>query len=126
MTCLYFQTAFDQEEAEKEGKIIPKKGVVDEFDDIENVIDNVNKKLADYLEAQCKFFGCKVNYVGNDKKRFQLEVPENRTSRVTNEYHLEGAKKGSKPVKKYTTSKTRVNYFFSKQFASLYVCNFVF
>ncbi|CAG9855365.1 unnamed protein product [Phyllotreta striolata] len=103
----HFKTAFDQEQAEKEGTIIPKRGVVDEFDGIENIIDNIKKNLDNYLESQCKFFGCKVSYVGNDKKRFQLEVPESKTHKVTKDYHMEGARKGAKPVKKYSTPTTR-------------------
>ncbi|XP_018565021.1 probable DNA mismatch repair protein Msh6 isoform X1 [Anoplophora glabripennis] len=103
----FFKSAFDQEEAEKEGKIIPKRGVEEDFDNAEKTIDDIKKKLADYLDEQSKFFGCKISYFGTDKKRFQLDVPESRTSKVTNEYQLEGTKKSSKPSKRYSTPKTR-------------------
>lgn len=50
-----------------------------------------------------------LSYFGTDKKRFQIEVPENKTHKVTTEYLLEGTKKGSKPAKRYTTAVTKVN-----------------
>ncbi|CAG9832099.1 unnamed protein product [Diabrotica balteata] len=104
-TLRYFENAFDQQEAEKEGKIIPRKGVVEEFDEVEDTIDSINKKLNDYLKEQSKFFGCSVKYVGTDRKRFQLEVPDNKSHKATEKYRLEGSKKGAS--KKFTTDTTR-------------------
>ncbi|CAH1976488.1 unnamed protein product [Acanthoscelides obtectus] len=103
----YFKNAFDQQKAEADGKIIPKRGVVEEYDEIENKIEEINSQLQDYLDEQSKFFGCKVKYFGTDKKRYQLEVPENKSHRATTEYQLEGAKKGSSAVKRYTTKVTK-------------------
>lgn len=47
-----------------------------------------------------------VTYFGSDKKRFQLEIPENRTHKVNSEYQLEGTRKG---YKRYSTTTTRVS-----------------
>ncbi|XP_056646514.1 probable DNA mismatch repair protein Msh6 isoform X1 [Diorhabda sublineata] len=106
-TISYFTNAFDHQQAEKDGKIIPKTGVIDEYDEIEVIIENLKKKLDNYLNEQSKFFGCNVTYVGTDKKRYQLEVPEIKSNKATDEYRLEGAKKGAKPVKRFSTATTR-------------------
>jgi DNA mismatch repair protein MSH6 len=45
-----------------------------------------------------------VTYFGSDKKRYQLEVPESKTTKVNHNYQLEGTKKG---FKRYSTSETR-------------------
>ncbi|XP_050303383.1 probable DNA mismatch repair protein Msh6 isoform X2 [Anthonomus grandis grandis] len=103
----FFARAFDHAAAEKEGTIIPQKGVDQDYDEIETVIEDINEELKDYLREQSTFFGCQVVYFGNDKKRFQLEVPENRANRATSEYQLEGNRKGAKPVKRFSTPKTK-------------------
>ncbi|KAF2882315.1 hypothetical protein ILUMI_23880 [Ignelater luminosus] len=106
-TIQFFREAFDQKQAETEGKIIPQSGVDEDYDESEKAIADIQQELKDYLEEQQKFFGCKLSYFGTDKKRFQIEVPENKTYKVTTEYLLEGTKKGSKPAKRYTTPVTK-------------------
>nr|XP_023023004.1 probable DNA mismatch repair protein Msh6 [Leptinotarsa decemlineata] len=106
-TLAFFKTAFDQKEAEEQGKIIPKQGVVAEYDAVENKLKKLSKELSDYLDEQCKFFGCRVQYFGTDKKRFQLEVPEEKCHLVTKEYQLEGVKTSKKPAKRYSTARTK-------------------
>jgi DNA mismatch repair protein MSH6 len=103
----FFKTAFDQEQAQKEGKIIPKSGVDENYDQAEENIQEVKNQLEEYLAELQKFFGCKVTYFGSDKKRFQIDIPESHTKKVTSEYQLEGTKKGSKPSKRYSTSRSR-------------------
>lgn len=46
-------------------------------------------------------------YVGNDKKRFEIEVPENSAKRADSRYLLEGQRKGAKPVRRFSTEETR-------------------
>uniref|UniRef100_A0AAR5Q4R4 DNA mismatch repair protein n=1 Tax=Dendroctonus ponderosae TaxID=77166 RepID=A0AAR5Q4R4_DENPD len=106
-TLEFFKQAFDHTSAEKEGTIIPKRGVDQDYDDAENAIEEINKELGDYLKEQSKHFGCQLSYFGTDKKRFQLEVPENRTSRADGNYQLESQRKGGKPVKRFSTNRTR-------------------
>ncbi|GJQ69953.1 putative component of the post-replicative DNA mismatch repair system (MMR) [Trypoxylus dichotomus] len=103
----YFQMAFDHKEAESQGKIIPQVGVDEDYDNAEIAIKGINKELDQYLEEQSQFFGCKVRYFGNDKKRYQLEVPANRCHKVNSEYTMEGTKKGSNAVNRYTTVTTK-------------------
>lgn len=102
------------------------RGVEEDFDNAEKTIDDIKKKLADYLDQQSSFFGCKITYFGTEKKRFQLDVPENKSNKVTSEYQLEGTKKGSKPTKRYSTSKTRVSIFGAKCFAIKFPVVFFF
>ncbi|XP_971522.4 probable DNA mismatch repair protein Msh6 [Tribolium castaneum] len=104
---LFFKHAFDQEEAQKEGKIIPKPGVDENYDQAQDAIKAVAKKLDEYLVELQQFFGCKVTYFGSDKKRFQIDIPESHTKKVTSEYQLEGTKKGAKPSKRYSTARSR-------------------
>lgn len=63
--------------------------------------------MADYLIAQEKCFGCRLQYVGYDKKRLELEVPESNSKRADGRYQLEGQRKGAKPVRRFSTAETR-------------------
>ncbi|KAK9731371.1 MutS family domain IV [Popillia japonica] len=102
----YFQT-IDQKEAETHGKIIPQVGIDADYDKVEEVIQEINCELSTYLTQQSEYFKCQVKYFGSDKKRFQLEVPANKCHKVNSEYIMEGTKKGSNPVNRYTTEKTK-------------------
>lgn len=106
-TIEFFKNSFDAEEAAKDGKIIPQYGVDSDYDEIIDEIKFINEKLTKYLESQEKYFGCKLTYFGNDKKRYQLEVPQHACSKANKNYYLEGTKKGSKPVNRYTTNETK-------------------
>lgn len=83
-------------------------GVDQDFDSAVNEIESIEKELAHYLKKQEKHFGCRIAYFGNDKKRFQLEIPENNAKRADDSYYLEGQRKGAKPVKRFHTDETRV------------------
>lgn len=95
------------EEAIKEGKIIPKRGVIDVFDEVENKIDEIRKEMDDYLDEQSKFFGCKVSFGNSFKKKYLLEVPLARSHKATIDYQLEGVKKGQKGSKQFSTDRSR-------------------
>ncbi|KRT86172.1 hypothetical protein AMK59_2376 [Oryctes borbonicus] len=100
----YFQKAFDHKEAENQGKIVPQIGIDADYDNAEAAIKEINEELDHYLEEQSQFFRCTVRYFGNDKKRYQLEVPDNKSHKVDSNYTIEGTKKG---VNRYTTAKTK-------------------
>lgn len=78
-----------------------------EYDSTCAKIADIEAELAAYLITQEKYFGCRVSYVGNDKKRFELEVPEQNSKRADERYSLEGQRKGSKPVRRFSTTETR-------------------
>ncbi len=54
-----------------------------------------------YLKEQEKFFGCKLAYFGNVKKRFQIDVPDRFSKKADNT--LESSKNGKDPTKRYNT-----------------------
>ncbi|XP_026761420.2 probable DNA mismatch repair protein Msh6 isoform X2 [Galleria mellonella] len=103
-TLKFFKEAFNQKEAEKEGRIEPEQGVDQEYDSTLRAIKDIQEELKDYLAEQEKYFKCRLSYVGSDKKRYQIEVPQNAASKAGPDYHLEGARKG---FKRYSTEKTK-------------------
>jgi DNA mismatch repair protein MSH6 len=109
----YFDNAFDQAGARKEGSIIPRKGVDPDLDAAEADLDQIKKELADYLKEQKRHFGCDVKYWGTGKNRFQLEVPAEKVNRAGSEYELAS---GTKKLKRYVTSETKE--FLDRQIAA--------
>lgn len=45
--------------------------------------------------------------MGNDKKRYELEIPEIKSKKADSRYSLEGQRKGAKPVRRFSTAETR-------------------
>lgn len=103
-TLEYFKTAFDPEEAKKVGSIVPKKGVDEEYDQVLEKLDEIEKDSNKYLEQQRKHFGVKVTFIGSDRKRYQLEVPDSQLKKVTSSYELQSQRKG---FKRYYTNETK-------------------
>ncbi|XP_035775610.1 probable DNA mismatch repair protein Msh6 [Anopheles albimanus] len=103
----FFDKAFDHEKAIKSGVIAPERGVDSEYDTVEREIETLKAELEEYRAEQSKFFGCTVEYFGNDKKRYQLEVPEARAKKATSEYSLESQRAGKNAVKRFHTEETR-------------------
>lgn len=96
------------EEAIKEGKIIPQRGIIEEFDEVEDKIDEIKNEMDDYLREQSKFFGCKLSYGNSFKKKYLLEVPASRSHKANVDYQTEGARgKGDKAIKQFSTDRTR-------------------
>ncbi|KAJ6635780.1 putative DNA mismatch repair protein Msh6 [Pseudolycoriella hygida] len=106
-TLKFFKTGFDHKEALEKGVIAPDAGVDKEFDYVNREIKSINSELQDYLKKQETHFGCSLKYVGADKKRFQIEIPENKChliSKSESDFGLEGQRKG---FKKYHTEETK-------------------
>ncbi|XP_031845386.1 DNA mismatch repair protein Msh6 isoform X2 [Nomia melanderi] len=95
-TLDYFKTAFDHDEAKREGCIVPKKGVDEEYDSVLMELAEVKKDLERYLEKQRQHFGVKVTFHGSDKKRYQIEIPESQVKKVGSGYELQSQRKGFK------------------------------
>lgn len=98
------QGAFNHEKAKKEGFIIPKHGVDREYDEVILELSQIDKELDEYLQKQKKHFGVAVKYIGADKKRFQIEVPDSQTHKAQNGYELQSTRKG---FKRYYTTVTK-------------------
>ncbi|CAH0731815.1 unnamed protein product, partial [Brenthis ino] len=103
-TLKFFKEAFNQQEAEKEGRILPGAGVDQEYDTILEEIKQIEQELKNYLTQQEKYFKCRITYVGTDKKRYQLEVPQSAAAKAGPQYHMEGTRKG---FKRYSTDETK-------------------
>ncbi|XP_059051642.1 probable DNA mismatch repair protein Msh6 isoform X2 [Achroia grisella] len=103
-TLKFFKEAFNQTEAEKEGRIVPGEGVDQEYDSTLRLINEIGEELEDYLKDQEKYFKCRLTYVGTDKKRYQIEVPQSAASKAGPDYQLEGARKG---FKRFSTEETK-------------------
>ncbi|XP_015186133.1 PREDICTED: probable DNA mismatch repair protein Msh6 [Polistes dominula] len=103
-TLDYFKTAFDHEEAKKQGCIVPKKGVDDEYDSVLSQMDEIKEDLDAYLAKQRKHFGVKVTFFGHDRKRFQIEVPDSQIKKVGSGYELASQRKG---FKRYYTAEAK-------------------
>ncbi|XP_067118843.1 DNA mismatch repair protein Msh6 [Centruroides vittatus] len=93
---LYFDNSFDHEKAKRDGKIIPSHGVDNEYDTAMEEIEETKSEFDSYLRIQKNVFNCKVTYFGSGRNRYQLEVPENATKYVTDEYDLQTQRKGFK------------------------------
>ncbi|KAH9639495.1 hypothetical protein HF086_003628 [Spodoptera exigua] len=87
-TLKFFKEAFNQEQAEKEGRILPGEGVDQEYDNTLQLIQEIEGELKEYL----------------NKKRYQIEVPQNAAAKAGPDYNLEGARKG---FKRFSTSETK-------------------
>lgn len=96
----FFEESFDHEAALKTGVIAPEKGLDTEYDAVQRDIQGILDELEEYKRKQEKYFGCKIDYFGSDKKRFQLEIPEGAAKKANSGYTLEGQKKGKNGVKR--------------------------
>ncbi|GAB6029645.1 DNA mismatch repair protein msh6 [Chamberlinius hualienensis] len=92
----FLDNSFDHEKAKKDGYVIPSEGVDSDYDEAVFEIKQLEKELASYLEGQCKLFGCKLSYVGTARNRYQIEVPDKSSSKVTSKHELQGQRKGFK------------------------------
>lgn len=59
------------------------------------------------MKEQEKFFGCRLQYVGKDKSRYEIEVPEGKANKADDRFHLEGQRKGKNPARRFSTAETR-------------------
>lgn len=84
--------------------MIPRPGVDPEYDDALKRISSIQAEAEQYLMEQKTHFGCKVVYVGTEKKRFQLEVAESAAKKAGAKYELQGQRKG---FKRYWTDECR-------------------
>lgn len=102
----FFKDAFDHRKAVETGKIIPKKGVDEDYDKAKKDRLSLEQDLDDYLGEQKKFFGTSdVKYFGSGNNMYQLEVSESvANKKVNSSYTLSSQRKG---FKRFTTEETR-------------------
>lgn len=72
----YWKTAFDREKAKEHGILVPERGIEEDFDESQDIIESVHEELNDLLAQWQKKLGSKaICYRDNGKEIFQLEVP---------------------------------------------------
>ncbi|SMR42250.1 unnamed protein product [Zymoseptoria tritici ST99CH_1E4] len=72
----HWKDAFDRTKAKDEGLFIPQPGVEEDFDESQEVIDNVLKELNKLLVKARKDIGSSsIKFTDNGKEIYQLEVP---------------------------------------------------
>jgi DNA mismatch repair protein MSH6 len=72
----YWTTAFDRKKARDHGVLVPERGIEPDFDESQDYIEEIQKKLNAILEKQRKDLGSKsIHYRDVGKEIYQLEVP---------------------------------------------------
>lgn len=101
----HFDEAFDHNQAKKEGKIVPRAKVDEDYDlacrDVKDAIELMEQARRD-VSAK---LGTKVNFANSGKTRYMLEIPESVSKRLGPEYEWKGSRKGFRRfyTKKITT-----------------------
>ena len=91
---LHFRTIFDEKEAKKDGYIKPRPGVDMDYDKAKIDILETEKNLENYLkEMKIKTKINDLKYWGNNKDRFQIEVPIASCNKVPSEWTTKSQKK---------------------------------
>jgi DNA mismatch repair protein MSH6 len=72
----YWETAFDRTKA-RDGKLIPEKGIEEDFDNSQDELDRIKGELHALLEKQKTALKCKtVKFTDVGKEVYQIEVPK--------------------------------------------------
>ncbi|PAA80328.1 hypothetical protein BOX15_Mlig007712g3 [Macrostomum lignano] len=88
--------SFDNERAKREGVIIPERGVLGEYDEAVSGLTDCEQRAKAFLAEQGGRLGCKLNFVGSGRTRYQVELAESRASRVPSNWTVSGSRKGFK------------------------------
>lgn len=71
----FFEDAFNHSDAVKSGKIIPKKGVDEDFDQVVEDKLDLENELDAYLRGQKKKFGTSdIKYFGSGNNMYQVNI----------------------------------------------------
>ncbi|KAH6847418.1 muts domain V-domain-containing protein [Chaetomium sp. MPI-CAGE-AT-0009] len=72
----YWETAFDRTMA-RDGKLIPEKGIEEDFDNSQNELERIKAELHSLLERQKTSLKCKtLKFTDVGKEVYQIEVPK--------------------------------------------------
>ncbi|KAL9239755.1 hypothetical protein vseg_014047 [Gypsophila vaccaria] len=94
-TLKQFKDGFDWVEANNSGRIIPLEGADVEYDDACKKIEDIESNMEKHIVEQRKVFGDKsITFVTVGKDRYLLEVSDNMSKRVPQDYELRSSKKG--------------------------------
>lgn len=90
----FYREIFDEKQAKKEGNIRPRPGVDAEYDQAKEDIRQAQLDLEQYLRDMKRKTGINdLKYFGNNKDRYQIEVPMQQTSKVPSSWTSKSQKK---------------------------------
>ncbi|KAH3665402.1 hypothetical protein OGAPHI_003586 [Ogataea philodendri] len=79
--------AFDRDLAEKEGVLVPEKGIEPEFDDSNKNMKEIEAKLQKVISEYRREYRCQeICYKDSGKEIFLIEVPSKAVSKIPNEW----------------------------------------
>ncbi|CAA0824896.1 DNA mismatch repair protein MSH6 [Striga hermonthica] len=91
----HFKNAFDWEEANQSGRIIPREGADVEYDAACQMVRHIESNLQKHLKEQRKVLGdASICFVTIGKDAYLLEVRESLSQSIPKEYELRSSKKG--------------------------------
>ncbi|KAK6118119.1 hypothetical protein DH2020_048103 [Rehmannia glutinosa] len=91
----HFKDAFDWEEANHSGRIIPREGADVEYDAACQIVKDIESNLRNHLKEQRKLLGdASICFVTIGKDAYLLEMPESLSQSIPKEYELRSSKKG--------------------------------
>ncbi|KAL6515922.1 hypothetical protein OROGR_019227 [Orobanche gracilis] len=91
----HFKDAFDWEEANHSGRIIPRDGADVEYDVARQMVKDIESSLGKHLKEQRSLLGdASISFVTIGKDAYLLEVPESLSQSIPKEYELRSSKKG--------------------------------
>ncbi|KAL0371530.1 UNVERIFIED_CONTAM: DNA mismatch repair protein MSH6 [Sesamum angustifolium] len=90
----HFKEAFDWEEANHSGRVIPREGADLRYDAACQVVKDIESNLRKHLKEQQRLLGdASICYVTIGKDAYLLEVPESLSPSIPKEYELRSSKK---------------------------------
>ncbi len=91
---LYFRSIFDEKQVKRDGNIKPLPGINPDYDKAKADIGNIESALQNYLKDMKKLTNLpELVYWGNNKDRYQIEVPMNKTNKIPSNWITKSQKK---------------------------------
>jgi DNA mismatch repair protein MSH6 len=90
----FFRSVFDERSASKDGKVVPKPGVDDDYDTAKADIKTEMQGFDGYMKEMMQETGIKsLKYYHANKDRYQIEVPVDMVNRLPGNWTLKSSKK---------------------------------
>lgn len=91
---VYYREIFDEKQAKRDGYICPKPGINDAYDISQQRIKSIEEEFENYLKEMKKLINVNdIKYFGNNKDRYQLEIPMNYVNKVPSSWITTSQKK---------------------------------
>ncbi|CAD6196340.1 unnamed protein product [Caenorhabditis auriculariae] len=94
----HFEKIFDHDSAMEKGKIEPKAGVDEMFEEACENVKKVESRIEGYRKKQEKALQCEITFSGTGRNRYQMEIPD--TIKPSSKFEMKGQRK---KFKRYMT-----------------------